>query len=101
MHFSFSHECRAFLGSPKIFQDPRVFIPYIAMEWTFATVAANGTRVFPQSCPENELKRLTSHFFDNGYSPHNEMLRKLSRSNSFEWFGNVVWIHEYAKPVIF
>ena len=30
-----SFECRAFLGSPKIFSNPRVYIPYIVMEWTY------------------------------------------------------------------
>ena len=29
------YECRAFLGSPDIFTNPRLFIAYISMEWTF------------------------------------------------------------------
>ena len=28
-------ECRAFLGSPKIFSHPHIYIPYIVMEWTY------------------------------------------------------------------
>ncbi len=29
------YECRAFLGSSDIFRNPRLFIAYISMEWTF------------------------------------------------------------------
>ena len=28
-------ECRTFVGSPGIFSDPRVFIPFIVMEWSY------------------------------------------------------------------
>ena len=34
-------ECRAFLGSPWIFEDSRIFMPYIMMEWTYMTRKVN------------------------------------------------------------
>ena len=45
-----SFECRALLGSTQIFQDPRLFIPYIVMDWSFLK------HVSAVSQPQNLLK---------------------------------------------
>ena len=55
-------ECRALLGSPGLFHDPRVYIPYFIMEWTYtkATVPAAGgksrVRLYEEECPLDMIK---------------------------------------------
>ena len=68
------------------------------MEWTFGTVV-NGTRQYSDSCPENKVRDLTSHFVKNGFRPYDETLREANPEQNLTWFGNVVWIHNDAKNV--
>ena len=61
-------ECKAFLGSPKIFEDPEIFIPYVVMEWHFLS-QSDGKVSYSENCGEEKIKTLTKLFRKHGYVP--------------------------------
>ncbi len=93
-----TYECRAFLGSKFLFDDPRFFIAFIVMEWNFRTKSG-----FCEACNGTMVDRLTLFFTENGYKPFDEYLSRstpLDVSRSRDWpHGNVIWIHEAAPKV--
>ena len=64
-----TYECRALLGSPDIFQNDKIFIPYFVMEWFFSYEKKDGGHVYPSSCPQKMLQRMTDLLLGNDYVP--------------------------------
>ena len=81
-----SYECKAFLGSPDVF-NRGVCFRFIIMEWYFKGRMG--------SCTKGELKSMTEMFSTNGYLPYRLKKRKeLNLKSSQIWLpGDVVWVH--------
>lgn len=65
-----TYECRALLGSAKIFQSQKVYIPYLVMEWFFSYEKKDGSHVYPTSCPQSMLQSMTDLLVSNEYEPY-------------------------------
>lgn len=95
-------ECRALLGSPELFSPSQpYFVPYLVMEWYFATKNEEGKYAFPRSCPQTKLLMMRDLLLDKGYEPWGEAaLGKWTRMNpkkALRWYKiNVVWRHKMA-----
>ena len=95
-------ECRALLGSPDLFslQQP-YYVPFLVMEWYFATKNEEDKYVFPKSCPQTKLLRMRDLLLDKGYEPWGEAGEgkwvRLSAKKALRWYKtNVVWRHKMA-----
>ena len=84
-------ECRAFLGSPNIFNQPQdVPIVAIIMEWLYG----RGDGSFTDRCPEEKMKLMAKMFLEAGYVPFSIHFRRLDYSDlGEEWKTNVLWLH--------
>ena len=59
-----AHECRAVLGSPGIFSDPRFDIIAISIEWNYVS---NGK--ISDLCPLPKLKSFVQLLVQNSFEP--------------------------------
>lgn len=90
------YECRAFLGSPTILQNPKFYIPYVLMEWFFAK--RPSPYKYPKVCPKETVIQLANMFIENGYLPFSTNKKLLHANESHTWFINVIWQHKQARP---
>ena len=95
-------ECRALLGSPWIFTEANIFIPYIVMEWTYLT--RKGPRKFyPTSCPVEKLRSMAQLLSRSGYRPYKEgnmrVPYKVEEAEDWAPQEAVMWVHHMAKKI--
>ncbi len=98
-----SYECRTIIGSRQIFDHPRLYIPYIVMEWRYCAKLFPGTNKcdFPPSCPDELLKNMTMLLVSKHYDPTSSKGLPLNPENSLLWRPmNVVWQHKSARRVL-
>ena len=84
------HECKAFLGSPEVFERGVAF-KFIVMEWHFK----DNIEKEAGPCSKAELQQMTEMFVNAGYVPYGARKKKeLDPSVSHLWDkDNVAWVH--------
>ena len=92
-------ECRTFLGSSKVFNQPQeVSITAIIMEWVFKS----NDDTYSKQCPMAKVKLMAKMFLNSGYIPFKTTdLSKLNFTNlGTDWRTNVLWILNTADSII-
>ena len=100
MLFLISYECKAFLGSPEVFNHTRYVVRYVIMEWTFSQINSNDKKIdYGNPCPDNKVQEMADMLDTNGYLPYHQDGSPTDYRKALTWHGNMVWIHKDSKPV--
>ena len=95
-----SYECKAFLGSPEVFNHAKYVVRYVIMEWTFSQINLNDKKIdYGNPCPDNKVQEMADMLDGNSYLPYFQDGRPADFRKSLSWKGNMVWIHKDSRPV--
>lgn len=101
-------ECKAVMGSPKVFMDPRIFIPYITMKWVGREdgYGPDNTPGLHPHCEESIARRSIGILEHAGYEAYwalgDVIFEKLPEASKLLKMGpgNLVWVHSQAVPIM-